>query len=114
MEKNKHEIKTFPKTLRIRFFDNDFCIPALSALDSITNCIDVFRVDDDFILQEFKYLIWYFSNLRHRAINDDRLVEKEYFDKCTLEWLDYEPKAWDNSETVFVVYTEYGALSALI
>ena len=82
----------------VRFFDNDFSTSALKALDCI-NCIIGVDGSNESIQDEFKRLMYHFSEMRIRR--DERAkVPAEYFDKCVVERQDYKPYEWENSEVV--------------
>lgn len=95
------------KAIRIRFFDNDFCSPAKAALEAIVWVLDLDTAPNEFILNEFKFLIHRLANTKNRlGMNGHSGVSKNYFDKCTIESLTYVPREWDNSETVFYDFDE--------
>jgi hypothetical protein len=95
------------KAIRIKFFDNDFCSAALASLEALGWVLDLDNAPNDFILEEFKFLIHRLANIKKRSDKSGHSgVSKEYFDKCTIESLTYIPKEWDNSETVIYDFSE--------
>lgn len=90
------------KSIWIKFCDNDFCSQALGAVKALDLVLDLTTAPEEFILEEFKFLMHRLANVKHRLGESGyHEVKSDYFDAhCTIESLTYVPKGWYNSETI--------------
>jgi len=101
------------KTIKITFFDNDFCNQAMGAMKALSLIINLETASEVFVLNEFKSLIHHLSNTNFRSGKSGYSeVTEDYWDRCIIKTLDYIPKEWNNAETV-VYNCETGTVELL-
>lgn len=90
------------KAIWIKFCDNDFNSQAYGAMRALDMVLDLTTAPEEFILEEFKFLMHHLANTKYRLGKlGSHEVSKDYFDQhCTIESLTYVPKGRYNSETI--------------